>query len=706
MINIYRDSGSKAVSMNFGAGTATETANGLVVADTDWHHWVITYGANTSVSNSEVAASKRNYYLDGVKVTFSAAANIGRPMLSNCGVLALGTDYYTAGSAANIGLQDFRIYNRVLGVDEVGLLYNIPLANSVVGGASVGSSTTLELVPVSGGASGYEIISMRKRLVSPAGIPVSGISGDVAAGDIIDVVGAGSGQARDNLVCMVAASPGAAGLVSDQNWQVKPPANYRSQGYLSNISGLLPVITDGLVLGGGATSNTILGVAGSPAEIQLGNSLGNVYLGTANLVVDSQDWTVCFGVSLAGSVFSNAALMTLQGPFPGSFKSWWMNSSNAGELMLQVDSGGTANGTGVFLPVDGRWSHLAITKGQLVDGLSDTANTVSIYQDGVCRWRRVSNLTSTGAQYLIFGDVPGLITGTGFGGRLLDIQIYNSCLGAGQIRNLALPSGRLSAVSVPSRPIGAPLHHWLFAAATSANTIPDLGVLGSALGLAASGVSIQYRNQGNSVESWSRVGGPGLPSDAVGYFSGSGDAVAYSCPVARDGARTVAFWMRRAAIGSSDEGLVTWGTGSVAGGWMGIGLNSSGQISVRTSTSMSPRVVSTTRITDNRWYHIAVVVLPAANSQVSGVGTANNIRVFINGYHETLAPFGTGFDADPINTFRGSSSSVDWLYIGSHGFFNYFSGWMDDVRVYGYALTPEEVLGLSKGAGQLAVVRM
>ena len=697
MIEIVRASSTKAVAMNFGTGTATETSNSLVVADTNWHHWVITYGANSSVSNTSAASSKRNYYLDGVRVGLSSAANIGRPMLSNCGVLALGTDFYSAGTAANIGIQDLRIYNRVLGVDEVGLLYNMPLANSVVGG-----STPLELTPVSGGTSGYEVTGLRKRLVSPAGVPVSGISGDVAAGDIIDVVGAGSGPSRDSLVCAVGSNPSNATVVTDQNWQVKPAANYRSAGYLSNITGLLPNITVGMVLGGGATANTVLGVVGSPAEINLGNSSGNLFIGTANLVAETGDWTVCFGVSAAGSAFSNSALMTFQGSVAGSYRSWWLNSQNAGELMFQVDSGGTANGTGAFLPADGSWTHLAISKGQSFAGTSTTANTVSIYQNGVCKWQRVSNLNPTGAQYITMGSVPGLLTGVGFGGRLRDIQVYNSCLGAGVIRNLAQPVNQLT-IGSAARPAGAPLHHWLFAMATSANTVPDLGVLGSALGLSATGVSIQYRNQAN--ENWSRMAMPGLPSDAVGYFNGSGEAICYSCPVVRDGARTVAFWMRRATIGILDEGLVTWGTGLVSGGWMNIGLNSSGQISVRTSSTMTPRVVSTTRIVDNRWYHVAVVVLPPGNSQVGGLGTANNIRVFVNGYHDTLVPFGTGFESNPINTVKSSSSSSDWLYIGSAGAINYFSGWMDDLRVYGYGLTPEEVLGLSKGAGQLAVVR-
>ncbi len=702
MIEIVRNSSTKAVAMNFGTGTATESSNSLVVSDTNWHHWVITYGANSSVSNTAVAASKRNYYLDGVRVSLSPSSNIGRPMLSNCGVLALGTDFYSSGSAANIGLQDLRIYNRVLGVDEVSLLYNMPLANSSVSGANtiLGSSTPIELTPSSGSVSGYDIIGLRKRLVSPAGIPVSCVSGDIAAGDIIDVVGAGSGAARDNLVCAVSANPSTSNTVADQNWQVKPPSNYRSPGYLSNA--IIPSVASGFVLGGGATSNTILGLNGSPAVINLNNSTGNLYFGTSNLIAESGDWSVSFGVSAAGSVFSNSALMTFQGASAGSYRSWWLNSSNAGELMFQIDLGGTANSTGVFLPADGTWSHLAITKGQLVDGVSATANTVCVYQDGICRWQRVVGLNPSGPQNITFGAVPGLLSSAGFGGRLRDIQVYNSCLPSGVIRNLAVQYNQLMG---GARPSGAPLHHWLFAMATSSNTVPDLGVLGSALGFSATGVSVQYRNQGTSLESWSRVAQPGLPSDGVGYFSGSGECVTYSCPVARDGARTVGFWMRRAAIGVLDEGLITWGSGSVSGGWFAIGLNSSGQISVRTSSTMTPRVVSTTAILDNRWYHISVVVLPPGNSTTGGVGNCNNIRIFINGYHDTLAPFGTGFEANPINTVKSSSSSLDWLYVGSHGLLNYFSGWMDDVRVYDYALTPDEILGLARGAGQLAVVR-
>jgi hypothetical protein len=429
-----------------------------------------------------------------------------------------------------------------------------------------------------------------------------------------------------------------------------------------------------------------------------------LYFGTSNLIIESRDWSVCFSVSAAGSAFSNSALMTFQGASAVSYRSWWLNSSNAGELMFQVDSSGTANGTGVFLPSDGTWTHLAITKGQLVDGVSATANTVCVYQDGICRWQRVVGLNPSGPQNITFGSVPGLLSSAGFGGRLRDIQVYNSCLPAGVIRNLAVQSNQLMGGSA-TRPTGAPLHHWLFAMATSSNTVPDLGVLGSALGLSATGVSIQYRNQGNSLETWSRVAMPGLPSDGVGYFTGAGEAVAYSCPVVRDGAMTVAFWMRRSAIGILGEGLVTWGTGSVSGGWFAIGLNSSGQISVRTSSTMTPRVVSTTAITDNRWYHVCVVCLPSSNSTTGGIGNANNIRIFINGCHDTLAPFGTGFETSTINISKSSSSSSDWLYVGSYGALNYFSGWMDDLRVYNYALTPDEVLGLTKGASQLAVVR-
>ena len=506
-------------------------------------------------------------------------------------------------------------------------------------------------------------------MVSPAGIPVSGVSGDVVACDLIDTIGAGSGFSRDNLVCAVGANPSNSSAIGDQNWQVKPATNYRSTGYLSNA--IIPSVATGFVLGGGATANTILGINGSPAVINLANSTGSLYFGTSNLITESRDWSVCFNVSAAGSVFSNSALMTFQGASAGSYRSWWLNSSNAGELMFQIDLGGTANGTGVFLAADGTWSHLAITKGQLAEGLAATANTVSIYQDGVCRWQRTSNLNPSGAQNITFGSVAGLLSSVGFGGRLRDIQVYNSCLPSGVIRNLAMQSNQLMS---GARPSGAPLHHWLFAMATSSNTVPDLGVLGSALGFSATGVSVQYRNQGN--ESWSRVAQPGLPSDGVGYFSGSGECVAYSCPVVRDGARTVAFWMRRSAIGVLDEGLVTWGTGSVSGGWFAIGLNSNGQISVRTSSTMTPRVVSTTGITDNRWYHISVVCLPSGNSQSGGLGTANNIRVFVNGYHDTLAPFGTGFEANPVNTVKSSSSSSDWLYVGSHGSLNYFSGWV------------------------------
>jgi len=89
-------------------------------------------------------------------------------------------------------------------------------------------------------------------------------------------------------------------------------------------------------------------------------------------------------------------------------------------------------------------------------------------------------------------------------------------------------------------------------------------------------------------------------------------------------------------------------------------------------------VVGSKFLADNEWHHVAVV----SNGSVT-----DDIRLYIDGQRDIVSSIGS----QSVNT-----ASTDTVKIGVHAStLRYFSGLLDDVRVYDRALTDEEVWGLA-----------
>ena len=83
-------------------------------------------------------------------------------------------------------------------------------------------------------------------------------------------------------------------------------------------------------------------------------------------------------------------------------------------------------------------------------------------------------------------------------------------------------------------------------------------------------------------------------------------------------------------------------------------------------------------VNTGQWVHVATVLPEGASSPA-------DVQLYVNGVRETGA-----VTAGTINTKAGAS-----MRIGANETGQYFTGLIDDVRVYDRALTAEEIAGIA-----------
>jgi hypothetical protein len=126
---------------------------------------------------------------------------------------------------------------------------------------------------------------------------------------------------------------------------------------------------------------------------------------------------------------------------------------------------------------------------------------------------------------------------------------------------------------------------------------------------------------------------------------------------------------------SNDSGISWTAVGVSNKNWSGVGMSSDGlkQTAVNTSreiyTSLPNAITSPTSLSANAWTHILTTF----------TGTTGTI--YINGVLNTTTNFGS----------IAMDSNTSSLGIGGSSTGNYFKGIMDDVRIYNYALSAQEV---------------
>ena len=136
-------------------------------------------------------------------------------------------------------------------------------------------------------------------------------------------------------------------------------------------------------------------------------------------------------------------------------------------------------------------------------------------------------------------------------------------------------------------------------------------------------------------------------------------------------ARAMSGWFRTEPGNSGP--LISYGTGSTG---FQVALNSSGQIEVTAGTAV---LTGSTNLADDTWHQFLVTA--------SEGGSANNISIFIDGQ-----PISTNRSGNTTATLATASNAE--LLIGKNIADNFFTGDMDDVRLWDRHLLPVEALRL------------
>jgi hypothetical protein len=653
VIDIRRVSTGSNIVASFGDGGDTGTLT-QSIRDTNWHHLAMVYNGNTTTGT-------RITYIDGTPYSSSGGAG---PVISAANTWIIGNNS-TGTSGANCAIEDFRVYNRALGIDEIKLLYGI--SGGVSGTSQYQQLITHTVPPVATLATSA---NRQPIYVSKYSIDNTGQVCDTP----LPVL------SRDSLLLeyKFTGALDADGQVENMAPSTKPTQNYINPPYLT--SGNISVAYNPGVLAGGASISNSSGRVNQNAFYSL--TSGNLTVSSISMDM-ARDWTVAMWVYTSNTTGAQDIWSANWSSPVTGFTNRLSSNSAVGNGLITYQLQSTSYTSNAYLSPD-TWTHLAITKGYV----GTTSNIVSIYQDGRLTYRNQIAQSSQATQTMVWGANSG----NQFSGYMDDIRVYASRLNDTQIAKLANLTP-----ATPNPTFGA-VHHWTpDSTAAISGVIQDLGSAGTGLKLNNVAISDTGIVAGGSAGNTSNVGPDGRGSM---YFGGSSNAIAFGGRgVLGDAARTVSMWMRRTVSSppASEESLVSWGDSTVATNWFNVMLTTSGLLAVKTSSAATSNVRTSMAILDTSWHHVGVVVLPPGNNSIGGFGTERNIRFFIDGENRTNTATATNAI---INTRPPTSMTSGWLTLGSNsaGPSGYYTGWLDDVRVYDMALTQQELRAIYNGS--------
>ncbi len=314
-----------------------------------------------------------------------------------------------------------------------------------------------------------------------------------------------------------------------------------------------------------------------------------------------------------------------------------------GALQVDVTGGYIVGSTDLR---DGQWHHIAAI---LRNDGSPNTDEIELYVDGREEEQYSAVLShvinTAAADNSLIGALKG---GSGsvvyhFDGEMDDMLLYESALSASQIANRGGWDGLLG--------------HWpLDSDATdSSGNAHD--------GTEAGGLT--YTGTG-------KVGGAAV-------FDGSDDyieMVGYN-GVTGNRSRTIAAWIKTSASGPME--IAYWGQAGSGVRWkfqLVDGVGTAGAIQLGVSGGY---VVGSTNVRDGQWHHVAAVL------EDDGTPSANEIKLYVDGNLEMISasanlPVQTGGD---VNMMIGGILGTSVIYN--------FDGQIDDVRLYGIALSQGQI---------------
>lgn len=644
-IDIRRALTGSNIVTSFGDGGEASSFT-QAIRDTNWHHLAVVYNGNTT-------AGTRVTYIDGTP--YSSGGGIG-PVVSVPTTWIIGNNS-TGTSGANCAIEDFRVYNRALGIDEIKLLYG-------VSGSSQYQQLTTRLIPPS--VQLTPIPNKQPVYVSKYAIDNTGQVCDTP----LPIIARDSAILTYNFQTL-----DSIGQVENRAPDNRPVQNYCNPVYLNTVISI--PYNSGILAGGAVISN---GAGRVNRNALYSPTNGNLTVSGITMNM-ARDWTMAMWIYTANTTGAQDLWSANWSSPVTTFTNRLSSNSAVGNGLITYQLQSTSYTSNAYL-IPNTWTHLAISKGYV----GTTANVVSIYQDGRLTYRNQIVQSSQATQTMVWGANSG----NQFTGYMDDIRLYNSRLNDGQI-------ARLASGTTTTQQTGA-IHHWIVdSTAVTSNVVQDIGSFGSALRLTNVTITDTGLVVGGIAGNTSNIGSDGRGSM---YFSGTSNGIAYgSRGLIGDQPRSITFWMKRtiASQPAAEESLVSWGDSTVATNWFNVMLSATGRPAVKTSAAATSNVQASMAILDTSWHHVGIVVLPPGNNSIGSIGTERNIRIFIDGENRTNTATATNA---LVNTQPASSLTTGWVTIGSSsaGASNYYTGWLDDVRIYDVALTQMELRGLYTGS--------
>jgi len=297
------------------------------------------------------------------------------------------------------------------------------------------------------------------------------------------------------------------------------------------------------------------------------------------------------------------------------------------------------------------WYHVAVT--QKTNDFRLYINGIQVAQDTV-----VANM-QTGQTYSLYIGTNWYATGNYFSGLIDDFKIYNYARTPAQIAydyNKGMPvahyrfdegGGAIAKNDYSGADSGAaPVGWWRMDQASwngTANEVIDSSGNGN------HGVRVD-----NATTSSSSKIGP-----YCGTFDGTGDYVNVGTVEGYSNALTVEAWVNHSAAANWDD-IVAGGCGDILFGFNSNQLSFGGQCN-----SPFGMTTYTTNI-NGAWHHVA------------GVYNGSTAKVYVDGMQVA-------------SSSQSGSFTPGSLSIGGSGASEFFTGKIDDVRIYNYARTPEQI---------------
>ena len=348
----------------------------------------------------------------------------------------------------------------------------------------------------------------------------------------------------------------------------------------------------------------------------------------------------------------------------GNLNTGYLFDSQTGRLVIGfVDANLVANKIGYY---DGSWHDLATTPSDglwhnLIFVLNNSNSQGSYYKDGIF----VNSAAYTGTNIAGSSALASRYDNTSshYLGLLDDVRIYNYALSTTSIMQLysmgsathvaTSPSSRGSSGQLASGLVG----YWTFDGKNMVNNVADSSGSGNT-------GYLQFGTAGNISTSSMQV--PGKVGQALN-FDGVDDYVTASTGTVGNNF-TYSFWIKPNNLSSAPVILAgTTAANASAIRFCRIGGNGAGKVNCSVDGTSGGSAVTTTVLKTGTFYHVAYVV------------TGNVQQIFLNGVNE-------GSATETLNT------SGSFLCIGdgcNSGL--YFSGVLDDVRIYNYALSTTSI---------------